>query len=74
MAAGEVFGVPLGEGGFPIFEATDFGKGFPQGNVLRVEGGVLDAELPHLRAGSLFAIKLHRQAEMFQDDFPLLVE
>ncbi len=74
MATREVFGVPLGEGSFPIFQAADFGKSFSQGNVLRVEGGVLDAKLPHLGAGPLFAVKLHRQAEVFQDDVSLLMK
>ena len=74
MAAGEVLGVPLVEGGFPVIEAADFREGFTQGDVLRMEGGVLDAELPHFGAGSLFAVEFHRQAEVFQDDFPLLME
>lgn len=74
MAAGEVFGVPLGESRFPIFQAADFGEGFAESEVLRVEGGILDAEFAHLGTGSLLAVQFHRQAKMFQDDFPLLVE
>src|SRR6185436_6797983 len=74
MAAGEVFGVPLGEDGFPVFEAADLRVGFAEGKMLWVEGGVFDAELSHFGTCPLLAIEFHRQAEMFQDDFSLLVE
>ena len=74
MAAGEILRVPLGEGGFPIFEAADFGKGFAEREVLRMEGCVLDAELAHLGTGPLLAVEFHCETEVFQNDFPLLVK
>ena len=38
IAAGQVFGVPLGEHGLPVVEASDLGEGLADEQVLRMAG------------------------------------
>ena len=74
VAAGEVGGVPLIESGAPFVNILDLGEGFADEQVLRVEGGVLDAELSHMNAGAVVTIELFGEAEVLEHRVALLEE
>src|SRR5580704_950549 len=58
----------------PFLRAFHRDKGTRDLGVLRVELGVLDAELSHQGARALVAIRLPREREMFCQDIALLEE
>src|SRR3954462_9156733 len=72
--AGKVFAVPLVENASPIGVEADLSKSFAEQFVLRMQGGVFDAELAHQWAAALGAVEFFVQAVMLVDDGPLRVQ
>jgi len=74
VTAGEIGGVPLVESGAPFIDVFDLGEGFADEQMLGMEGGVFDAELSHVDAGTAGSVELFGKAEVLEHDVALLEE